>query len=213
MQFYTDENNDIFPAHRNQGMNTDSAGPSITNWWGTTIVTYGGGRSNLFRDPAIKGKRLDDGTAWEWNFDCHLVGYGYNGYFLGHHPYGPANRTVQGISFAVGRTFKRASIVSPADNMVIGDKQPYGRPPMWASSLWWESACMDPAEVRTSSFPAYEGVEPKRHLGMAVMSFNDGHAEARKSENNNPHSNPADGRPKSLINSQYWDPLQRAGKR
>lgn len=213
MQFYTDDNNDIFPAHRNQGLNTDSAGPSITNWWGTTIVNYGGGRSNLFHDPAIKGKRLDDGTRWEWNFDCHLVGYGYNGYFLGHHPYGPDNRVVGGISFAVGRTFKRSGVRSPSENLLNGDKQPYGTPPSWGSSLWWESACMDPAVVRSSSFPAYEGVEPKRHLGAAVMSFTDGHTESRRGEKINPPANPADGNVKALINSMYWDPLQRAGKR
>ncbi len=69
MQFYTEENNDTFPAHRNQGLSTADHTPSLTNWWGTTIVTYGGGRSNLFHDPAINGKRLDDGTAWQWNFD------------------------------------------------------------------------------------------------------------------------------------------------
>ena len=80
MQFYTDESNDTFPAHRNQGLNTSAHDPSLTNWWGTTIVTYGGGRSNLFHDPAISGKRLDNGTTWQWQFDSDLVGYGYNGY-------------------------------------------------------------------------------------------------------------------------------------
>ena len=84
MQFYTDANNDTFPAHRNQNLNVADEPPSRTNWWGTTIVafSYGGSRSNLsklFHDPAIKGKRLDDGTRWEWKFDWHLVGYGYNG--------------------------------------------------------------------------------------------------------------------------------------
>src|SRR5207244_7865231 len=47
MQLYTEENSDTFPAHRNQGLNTSDAARSLTNWWGTTIVTYGGGRSNL----------------------------------------------------------------------------------------------------------------------------------------------------------------------
>ena len=103
------ENTDLFPAHRNQGLNTADAGPSITNWWGTTIVRYGGGRSNLFHYPAI------------------------------------------------------------------------------------------------------EGVEPKRHLGMAVVSFNDGHSEARKSETINPPANPADRTAKALINSRDWDPRQRGG--
>jgi len=216
MQFYTDENLDTFPAHRNQNLNVADEPPSRTNWWGTTIVafSYGGSRSNLsklFHDPAIKGKRLDDGTRWEWKFDCHLVGYGYNGWFLGHHPYGSYDKTVGGIRFHVDASFKRSAIVSPANNLVVGDKQPYGSPPSWGSSLWWEAACMDPAVVRSSSFPTYEGVEPKRHLGQAVISFNDGHSEARKSTMINPPANPADGSAKALINSQYWDPLQRGG--
>jgi prepilin-type N-terminal cleavage/methylation domain-containing protein len=213
MQFYTDENSDTFPAHRNQNLNTADATASLTNWWGTTIVTYGGGRSNLFHDPAIKGKRLDDGTTWQWKFDCHLVGYGYNGWFLGHHPYGADDITVGGVRFHVDDSFKRSGIVSPSENLVVGDKQPYGNPPVWGSSLWWESACMDPTVVRSSSFPTYEGVEPKRHLGMAVISFNDGHSEARKSDKINPPANPADGSAKALINSRCWDPLQRAGDR
>lgn len=211
MQLYTEDNNDTFPAHRNQGMDTSDEGPSLTNWWGTTVVNYGGGRSNLFHDPAIQGKRLDNGTAWQWNFDCHLVGYGYNGFFLGHHPYGPDSIPVGGIQFQTTVTFKRANVRRPSDNLVVADKEPYGSPPRWSSSLWWESACMDPAVVSHSGFPTYEGVEPKRHLGMAVVSFNDGHSEARKSETINPPANPADGSAKALINSRYWDPLQRAG--
>jgi prepilin-type N-terminal cleavage/methylation domain-containing protein len=212
MQFYTDDSNDYFPAHRNQNQ-PDSVTASLTNWWGTTIVTYGGGRSNLFHDPAVNGKRLDNGTAWQWNFDCHLVGYGYNGFFLGHHPYGADPSTVVGgIRFPVGDNFKRALIKVPADNLVVGDKEPYGNPPMWSSSLWWVSSCMDPAVVAHSVFPTYEGVEPKRHLGQAVISFNDGHSEARKSENIDPPANPADGSARALINSRFWDPLQRAGQ-
>jgi type II secretory pathway pseudopilin PulG len=213
MQFYTDENNDTFPAHRNQGLDTSDATPSLTNWWGTTIVTYGGGRSNLFHDPAITGKRLDDGTLWQWNFDCHLVGYGYNGFFLGHHPYGPWGLTVGGIYFSGGDSCKRAAVLRPSDNLVVGDKQPYGNPPVWSSSLWWESACMDPSVVEHSSFPTYEGVEPKRHLGLAVVSFNDGHSEARKSTTVNPPANPADGTAQALINSHCWDPQLRGGDR
>ncbi len=211
MQLYTDDNSDVFPAHRNQGLNTDNDALSLTNWWGVTIVSYSTIGSNLFRDPSIKGKRLDDGTTWQWKFDCHLVGYGYNGWFLGHHPYGGYDLTVGGVRFQGDATFKRSGIVSPAQNLVTADKQPYGNPPRWSSSLWWESSCMDPAVVRSSSFPTYEGVEPKRHLGTAVISFNDGHSEARKGQMINPPANPADRSAKALINSQYWDPLKRAG--
>ena len=209
MQLYTDENNDVFPAHRNQGFASSAEAISLTNWWGTAIAPYGSS-SNLFRDPSIKGKRLDDGTRWEWKFDCHLVGYGYNGYFLGCHPYTGEDLRVSGISFATKPWFKRSAIVSPTLNLVVGDKQPYGNPPVWGSSLWWASACMDPA---ASSSKLYEGVEPKRHLGMAVVVFNDGHSEARNSKSINPAADPYGGNAKALINSQYWDPLQRAGNR
>jgi prepilin-type N-terminal cleavage/methylation domain-containing protein len=213
MQFYTEENNDYFPAHRNQNLNTADPTVSLTNWWGTAIVTYGNGRSNLFHDPSINGKRLDDGTSWQWAFDCNRVGYGYNGYFLGHHPYAAESMVVAGITFSVDETSKRSGVLKPSENLVIGDKQPYGNPPLWGSSLWWVSSCMDPAVVSHSSFPTYEGVEPKRHLGTAVVSFNDGHSEARKSETINPPANPADGSVKSLINSRFWDPRQRAGSK
>lgn len=214
MQFYTDDNVDTFPAHRNQNIDNADPGISLTNWWGSTIVTYGGGRSNLFHDPALyphKPIEDDGGVTWSWNFDCNLVGYGYNGFFLGHHPYGADSTTVGGISFSTSVTFKRSNIKRPSLNLVIGDKEPYGNPPVWSSSLWWVSSCMDPAVVKFSSFPTYEGVEPKRHSGQAVISFNDGHSEARKSFNINPPANPADGSPKGLINSQYWDPLLRGG--
>jgi len=118
---------------------------------------------------------------------------------------------VGGVAFPVYDSFKRAGVLRPSDNLLIGDKEPYGNPPMWSSSLWWVSACMDPAVVQSSVFPTYEGVEPKRHLGLAVVSFNDGHSEARKSEKINPPANPADGAARALINSRYWDPLQRGG--
>ncbi len=55
MHLYTDDYNDTFPAHRNQGLATDAEGPSRTNWWGPAIVGYGNNNSNLFRCPALKG--------------------------------------------------------------------------------------------------------------------------------------------------------------
>jgi prepilin-type N-terminal cleavage/methylation domain-containing protein len=86
MQFYTDENEDFFPAHRNQN-EPDSPPRALSNWWGSTIL--GKERTtNLFRCAALTGKRNDNGIRWEWKFDAHNAGYGYNGYFLGMHPYG-----------------------------------------------------------------------------------------------------------------------------
>ena len=80
-----------------------------------TIIGYTYNRSNLFYDCAIKGKRFDDGTAWEWKFDAHLVGYGYNGWFLGRYPYtAVANYTRQGVTYNVPEKFKRSGVLRPS---------------------------------------------------------------------------------------------------
>ena len=209
MQLYTDENNDFFPAHRNQGLSTDDSAASLTNWWGTAISPVGNDNTKLFHDPALKGPRVDNGVAWEWKYDCHQVGYGFNGFFLGHHPYSSGTINVGGTVFTFETTFRRAAIVNPAQNLVLGDKQPYGNPPIWGSSLWWPAACMDPD---ASSSGQFEGVDSKRHSGRAVVAFNDGHVEARRSETINPPADPYAGSAEALVNSQYWDPLQRAGQ-
>jgi prepilin-type N-terminal cleavage/methylation domain-containing protein/prepilin-type processing-associated H-X9-DG protein len=209
MQLYTDENNDFFPAHRNQGLSTDNSAASLTNWWGTTITPAGSDNSKLFHDPALKGPRVDDGVAWDWKFDCHQVGYGFNGYFLGQHPYAGGTVIVGGVSFTTWPEFSRAAILEPAQNLVLGDKEPYGDPPIWGSSLWWPAACMDPDASTSGQF---EGVDSKRHSGRAVAAFNDGHAEVRKNETINPPADPGSGSAEALVNSRFWDPLQRAGQ-
>jgi prepilin-type N-terminal cleavage/methylation domain-containing protein len=207
MQLYTEDNRDIFPAHRNLGLNTADPAPSLTNWWGVSIVPYANHLTNLFHDPSIKGKRLDNGVQWNWAFDCNLVGYGYNGFFLGIHPYdGGGDVTVGGIRFVTHPWFHRSAIVNPSQSLVIGDKQPYGDPPMWSSSLWWPNACMS---VVASASHAFEGIEPKRHVGGSVVVFNDAHAEYRQDSQINPPRDPGSGDPKGLINSNNWDPLQR----
>ena len=206
LQFYTDENKDIFPAHRNQNLNTDNPTPSLTNWWGTTVINYARNQSNLFYCPAIKGRQLGNGVNWTWAFDCHKVGYGYNAWFLGIWPYGPASMTVGGVNFTTAPGFKRTSVVSPSDCFMIGDSMPKvdGQ---WSSSCWWPWSCMDPAN---SQFGGYEGIDRTRHRQTGVVVFTDGHAEARKDKNINPHRDPAFGDPKGLVNARHWDPLQRS---
>ncbi|PYI87642.1 MAG: Type II secretory pathway pseudopilin PulG-like protein [Verrucomicrobia bacterium] len=207
MQLYTDDNKEVFPGHRNTGLNIADEPPSRTNWWGTTIVSYGNGNSNLFHCPSIGGKRVDYGVKWEWKFDCHLVGYGFNGYFLGIHPYGGDDLTIAGINFQTRPWFKRTLIRSPAENLVIGDATPKSDL-MWSSSLWWPASCMK-QDSRVSG-GGYEGIDHNRHLDSGIAVFNDGHSEARKDKNINPPKDPYLGGKESLINSDFWDPLQRA---
>jgi prepilin-type processing-associated H-X9-DG protein len=206
MQLYTDENRDFFPAHRNEGVPDGSEVISRTNWWGTTIIGYAQNKSNLFRCPALKGDMQVpfSNLRWSWKFDCHNVGYGYNGYFLGRHPYGASSLTVGGINFYSPVKFKTTSVVKPSETLLIGDKNP--RPDgLWASSLWWATACMNRAVGSQ-----FEGIDPLRHLGTGVIVFVDGHSEARKNDMINPPFDPASQDPRALRNSKHWDPLQRS---
>src|SRR5215468_3366320 len=98
VQYYTDENKDIFPAHRNQN-EQDDATKALTNWWGTAVINYSRNQSNLFHCPSIKGQQLDNGVKWVWSFDCHKVGYGINSYFDCFWPYTSGSVAVGGITF------------------------------------------------------------------------------------------------------------------
>jgi prepilin-type N-terminal cleavage/methylation domain-containing protein len=207
MQMYTDDYNDTFPGHRNNGLPAGQSQKIKTNWWGNTIIGYARGQSNLFYCPAMKGRRTDNGVKWQWAFDCDMVGYGYNGFFLGQHPYNTTPAVaVGGVNFPVTHQFKRSGVRSPSENLLIGDSMPTSNLE-WSSSLWWPAACMDP---KTSSTKQYEGIDPIRHMGTGVVVFNDGHSEARKSAQINPPYDPYSGNAKSLINSRFWDPLQRS---
>lgn len=212
MQFYTDENKDTFPAHRNQNRPTDHTTVYLDEWWGNTIVSYGGGKSNLFHDPAIKGDRSKATTQnWAWGFDVHRAGYGYNGWFLGAHPYRTALLTVGGVAFISPQYFKRTSIKNPAENLCIGDGEPNisGNTVEWSTSLWWPNACMTAGFGKGGSIK-FEGIAHTRHGGMGNVVFNDGHAESRKTGNINPNVDPWTAAPAALVNSRYWDPLQRS---
>jgi prepilin-type N-terminal cleavage/methylation domain-containing protein len=208
IQFYTDENRDIFPAHRNQN-EPDNATTALTNWWGTAIIGYAQTKSNLFHCPAIKGKQIDNGVVWSWNFDCHKVGYGINSFFDCLWPYTSGSVTIAGIPFNTAPWLKRSSIVSPADNFLIGDATPKSDG-FWSSSCWWPNACMN--EV-TSVSKGFEGVDQVRHSKVGVALFADSHSEARKDAAINPPADPGTGNPQGLVNSRYWDPLKRAGDR
>ena len=206
LQFYTDDNKDIFPGHRNGNLTTDDSNASLTNWWGTTIQGYKNNQTNLFKCPSIKGKRLDSGVRWEWKFDCHKVGYGMNAFFLGGHPYGAQALTVGGGSFRTIPWLKRSSLVSPSQVLAVGDSMPK-LDGFWSSSLWWPTSCMD---QKASASKAFEGVDPNRHRKTGIAVFNDGHAEVRRGESINPPVDPSSGVAAGLVNSEFWDPLNKA---
>ncbi|HEX3719070.1 MAG TPA: prepilin-type N-terminal cleavage/methylation domain-containing protein [Verrucomicrobiae bacterium] len=216
MQLYTDDNRDVFPAHRNQNELDGDTGMYTNDWWGAHIVQYGNGRSNLFHDPSLQNKELANGLKWTWSFDCNNVGYGFNAFFLGLWPY-----DTSGVEFYVGpvlfapyRWFKRSSLVAPANTTCIGDKDPCNNSSEydeWSCSLWWPNGDMNPATI--TSGVAAEGIDQSRHLQTGVTEFTDGHAEARPGNQINPPYDPGSGSIQALVNYRFWDPLLRASSR
>ncbi|MSU62767.1 MAG: type II secretion system protein [Pedosphaera sp.] len=196
MQLYTDDNNDVFPAHRNQNRNDSAEDPK--DFWGRTIMANQP-LTNMYRCPSLKGKRKDLGVTWEWKFDAHKVGYGYNAFFLGIWPYASGEVSSGNWKVTSKPWFKRTAVVSPSQNMCVGDSMP--KPDgTWSSSLWWPTSGMGKGDN-------FEGIDNNRHGGGGIAVFNDGHSEFRKSTQINPPTDPA--RTLTDVNVEFWDPLQR----
>jgi len=215
MQVYTDDNNDIFPGHRDYPWFTPP--PGHDNWWGEYIFPNGGNTNmnesttTTFRCPAITGVQKEvDGSTWSWAFNRDFVGYGYNSYFLGLYPQPNQDTVINGIHFPTAQWFKRTNARVPSDTFLIGDSDPYGAKggSGVSFSCWWPTA----SQTAPSASGKYEGVTMMRH-SMGVCVFTDGHAEPRNDSQINPPIDPATagGHAQGLINSRYWDPLKRAG--
>ena len=201
MHLYTGDNEDYFPGHRdNFGASQDDV---TIDWWGPLIVGGTNKLTNMFRCLSLKGRRQDLGVQWEWAFDAHKVGYGYNAYFLGLNPYGDGTETVQinGVAIDSTRYFKRSGVRSPTENLVVGDSMP--KPAgHWSMSLWWPTSGMNAA-----AGDRLEGIDPNRHQGGGNVVFNDGHSEFRRDGTINPPTDPA--RTRTDVNLEFWDPKQR----
>ena len=200
MHFYTDDNEDYFPGHRNNfGNEVDD---NTVDWWGPAIIGSTNQLTNMFRCGSLKGQRTDRGVTWSWAFNAHKVGYGYNGYFLGHHPYpdSPGPR-INGVNISTTRYFKRSGVRSPTENLVVGDAMPKPNG-NWSMSLWWPTSGMNAA-----AGDRLEGIDPNRHQGGGNVVFNDGHSEFRRDGTINPPTDPA--RTGTDVNLEFWDPKQR----
>jgi prepilin-type N-terminal cleavage/methylation domain-containing protein len=209
MQLYTDDNKEVFPGHRQQHPELGT----VNDWWGNYLLSYGQMNTNVFHCPVLQGVRnqYEPNFVWSWlpgaGNPGDRVGYGANTYFnMSSPPYtaGTFPTSVGGFNYSNPGPFKRSSIVSPTDNLLFGDAEGW-----WSMSLWWPNAVMD------GTNPGFEGLATRHgskgrgkndKAGRGVVVFADAHSEARKDAAINP---PANG---SLVNSMYWDPLQRAGR-
>jgi len=203
-QLYVQENNDVFPAHRDNDL------ANGIDWWGAMIASYGNGKSNLFHCPSINSStKLPDGTPWNWAFNRDLVGYGYNSFFLGLYSQPPQSVVSGGVTFASAWWFKSTLVKSPVDTLMFCDSGPSAAG-FWSSSCWWPSACMNSLGSTSKKF---EGVDTSRHNKRGTVVFVDGHSEARKDADINPQADPESGGNAGLINSRHWDPLKRGGEK
>ena len=201
LQFYTDDNKDVFPGHR---LMMPNVFPVNDDWWGNYLGRYGHGNSNLFHCPVLQGTRNQyfPGFKWSWAADVYpgdRVGYGCNSFFLFSDPPYPRGVASGPSGYINPGPFKRSSVKRPVQTLTHGDTEGY-----WSMSMWWPNACMD------GSNPDFEGVATRHGDSKVrgknaldtrgVVVFVDGHAEARKDKDINP---PANG---SLVNVKYWDP-------
>ncbi len=205
-QLYTDEYDDRYVSHRNSRTGAGSGTVTLDDWWGPAIM----GRvqqTNVFLCPMLKGTRTDQGVTWQWAFDVHRAAYGYNGWFHGPFPNAAPTRTLAGVTFTGQINFRRSQVAVASESMVAGEAMPtiQGGNVVWSTSLWWDSAGMNPVPGPAS----LEGIDPNRHRGQGMVLFNDGHSESRKSDDINPPMNPSSGNAAAIKNARYWDPLRR----
>jgi len=201
-QLYTDDVDDRYPDHRN---NVSQAGPAViglTDWWGPMIMGRDN-NSNIFRCPVLKGggNRTDQGVTWQWAYDVHSAGYGYNGYFHGPFPNAQSTLTLGGVTFRSTYRFRRLDVAKPDESLVAGEAMPTAAR-TWSTSLWYPAAGMN----RNSPPANFEGIDHSRHAGRGIVLFNDGHTEARKDDEINPPMNPGSGNALAIKNARYWDP-------
>ncbi len=137
--------------------------------------------------------------AWKWEYHPHLLGYGYNAYWLGlwwHTDVGPPGQADTGRNSRFWRM--ETEVEQPSACCLVGDtpRKPNGS---WSSSLWWPNS-------------AQEGVDT-RHDGGGMIAFCDGHVKKMFPKDMNDEEpwagSAATYKTKtSLKKRKYWDPLR-----
>lgn len=190
---YTEDYGRVFPPHRGVNMNTEPNWPQL-------VAKYAPGEQ-LARCPNLKGMQKDFGVEWEWKYDFNNIGYGYNGFFLGHWYHGHGDPDTgnwsEGTYINAKPWEKLSRVKQPAKCISFGDSSPktsggvnYGV----SLTLWWPYINKYQEEVNGT-----------RHKNAGVVSFVDGHAEVILDPDAtiNPKADNTD----EFI--EYWDPQVR----
>ena len=214
---------EVFPPHRLLWEDYDD--PSYWEqlpYWATLIQgkdtskkpvkvdSYIADDQRIFQCPSLESAITEpDGLTWEWKFNTHSLGYGYNAYFLGPWcwvvPPGLPTRPISpgladlSLAWAVPDQFVRMnSIQSPSQNILVAETRPWN-----SFTLWWPDSGLD----RYLQEGQFQGVVDTRHPGGAAIVFNDGHVELRNRFDVNPPTNPFGTG--NDTHSELWDPKQR----
>jgi len=196
---YLADSINVFPPHRAFDI---VAGP---NWY-HLVARYAPGEE-LARCPSFRGIRNEEGVDWQWVYDHHNLGYGYNSFFLGHygHNHGSIHNfeawkcgTATGPTYISSGAFASMNQVKSASTLIaFADSERKiinGVDGGVSLSLWWPLINH-----------ANEGVNGKRHENAAAVAFVDGHAEIVDDPDNtvNPMADNTDDK------IEYWDPQVR----
>lgn len=222
-QVYADDNNDIFAAHSNvlwlDGPNVVGAGSgiwSLHDRWRIIItdpteeednhlgnMSDRNNTSQLFHDPVLTGVVTAQSWGWHWQFYCHCVVYGYNGYLLEVYPCVSAKPPLDVAEhpFANMQDLKRLDVRLSVDCLLISDRNPPPPDGLWSNIFWSSTAGMHPNLQNDRSYN--EHINAIRRLGMGNAMFVDGSAEARHGRDINSQT-PTAAAYFSLKNSQDW---------
>lgn len=185
---YMIDNDSVFMLHRYYDSTdfTDPYGVNREEWWFDKLAAYTKNEEGYHCPDA------DSGT-YEWAFNEHYIGYGYNSWFLGQHP-DRADKTY--LSWTAGVHLNEDAVKSSSEMLVFADSE-LRIDGVFSLSLWWPSAVTGNEE----------GVASERHDNQAAVAFHDGHVEAFRDPDQ--WINPLVGDPNHNI--KYWDPQQREG--
>ncbi|MCC6320265.1 MAG: prepilin-type N-terminal cleavage/methylation domain-containing protein [Phycisphaerales bacterium] len=216
---YTDDNREVYPAHRSTDVNAFDA-----DWWWGTVVYETNLQTRqeredadpriladsyaLFHCPSIRDAEVVHGYSWTWRFDAHRVGYGYNAFFFGFAPYGRPeaqgafnwwNRR-DGRNLVVMPRLGMQQVLMPSKTVLLGDSCP--RPDgLWSMSMWFPNI-----------LSAAEGIDT-RHGGRGLRDttgtgntvYTDGHiARVRHDDINDPDRFRDKWDPRFTVDQRPW---------
>lgn len=215
-QYYLADFRDTFPPHKHY----DPSRGDVPPYWYHLIDKYfkrgqletptekqkkDRKRFALAACPELKGRRIDGGVGWEWEYDRDNLGYGYNDFWLGCYPNEWALESYGKVRTKLWR--RLGEVRNTSECLLVSDSQP--KPDHdWSSSLWWPWIAENGEGVSTRHGArggghkvTYKGKSTVYPDGRGNIIWCDGSGNARTSRNINDLAE----------HRRFWDPDQGVG--